>query len=115
MNERRRTTKRDAALARIARDVLGIETLEARKSDEADFHDLAVWSIEKALQAAYEAGQANAKVYRATAIEVRDGSVVTTWALAGNDLDSARERAREQAARRGFCSDIFIRVERIEA
>jgi len=45
MNERRREAKRDAALAEIGRDVLGIETLETRKSDEADFHDLAVWTI----------------------------------------------------------------------
>jgi len=36
MNERRRTAKRDPALAEIARDVLGIETLETRTSDEAD-------------------------------------------------------------------------------
>ena len=115
MNEQRKEAKRDAALAEIARDVLGIKTLEARKSDEADFHDLAVWSIDKALQAAYEAGQANANVYRATATEVHDNSTVTTWTLAATDIDSARERAREQAARRGFCSDISIRVERVEA
>ena len=61
-----------------------------------------------------DAALAKAKAYRATATEVRDGSVVTTWTLAANDIDSARERAREQAARRGFCSDIFVRVERIE-
>jgi len=57
MSERRRTAKRDAALAGIVRDVLDIETLATRKSDGLDFHDLAVWSIEKALQAAYEAGR----------------------------------------------------------
>ena len=57
MNERRREAKRDAALGEIARDVLGIETLETRKSDEADFHDLAVWSVAKALKIAYEAGR----------------------------------------------------------
>jgi len=57
MNKRRREAKRDAALAEIARDVLGIETLETRKSDEADFHDLAVWTIERALKIAYEAGR----------------------------------------------------------
>jgi len=55
-----------------------------------------------------------AKAYRATAIEVLDGSTVTSWTLAAADIDSARERARAQAARRGFCSDIFVRVERIE-
>jgi len=57
MKERRRTAKRDDALAEIARDVLGIETLETRKSDDLDFHDLAVWTIEKALKIAYEAGR----------------------------------------------------------
>ena len=62
-----------------------------------------------------QAGQAGAGVYRATAIEVRDGSTAATWTLAATDLDSARERAREQAARRGYCSDIFVRVERIES
>ena len=54
------------------------------------------------------------QVYRATAIEIRDGSTAATWTLAATDLDTAREHAREQAARRGFCSDLFVRVERIE-
>ena len=40
----------------IARKYLGISTLETRKSDTQDFHDLAVWSIKAALAAAYEAG-----------------------------------------------------------
>ncbi|HQR97561.1 MULTISPECIES: hypothetical protein [unclassified Polaromonas] len=44
-------------LERIAREQLGLETLIARRSDSLDFHDLAVWSIEKALQAAYAAGR----------------------------------------------------------
>ena len=57
MRERRRDAKREAALAEIARDVLGIETLETRKSDDLDFHDLAVWTIETALKVAYEAGR----------------------------------------------------------
>ena len=61
MNERCREAKRDAALAEIAHDVLDIETLDTRKSDELDFHDLAVWSIEKALQVAYEAGRLTGK------------------------------------------------------
>jgi len=45
-------------LEQIARKHLGLETLNERKSDSLDFHDLAVWSIEAALKAAYEAGQA---------------------------------------------------------
>jgi len=111
-----KTTKNatQKALEQIAADHLGIATLATRNHDSLDFHEVAVWSVKAALEAACDAALANAKAYRATATEVRDGSVVTTWTLAANDLDSARERAREQAARRGFCSDIFVRVERIE-
>lgn len=43
-------------LDRIARDVLGLDTLETRKSDRLDFHDLAVWKIREALADAYLAG-----------------------------------------------------------
>jgi len=41
----------------IAQKHLDIETLDTRKSDSLDFHDLAVWSIKEALEAAYRAGQ----------------------------------------------------------
>lgn len=47
----------DATIQAIARDLLGIETLETRHSDGLDFHDLAIWQIRKALTAAFEAGQ----------------------------------------------------------
>lgn len=46
-----------ACLSKIALKELGITTLLARNSDGEDFHDLAVWAIEKALQAAYAAGR----------------------------------------------------------
>jgi len=48
------------ALAEIAQTLLGIETLEARKSDRLDFYEIAVWKLEAALAAAYEAGRASA-------------------------------------------------------
>jgi hypothetical protein len=48
-------------LEKIAQKHLGIETLQTQKSDRLDFHDLAVWSIEAALKAAFEAGQQAAK------------------------------------------------------
>lgn len=51
------TKQTDATLEKIARETLGLETLETRKSDRLDFHDLAVWQIQKALQAAFAAGQ----------------------------------------------------------
>ena len=54
------------------------------------------------------------RTFRATAIEVRDGSAITGWLLAAADLDAARERACEQAARRGFTGDVFVRVEPVE-
>ena len=50
----------DALLAQIAKERLGLETLETRKSDSLDFHDLAVWTLRAALQAAYQAGHAAA-------------------------------------------------------
>ena len=40
----------------IALQTLGIETLETRRSDSLDFHDLAVWKIRQALEAAYRRG-----------------------------------------------------------
>jgi hypothetical protein len=47
-------------LEQIARQHLRMDTLETRRSDSLDFHDLAVWSIEAALKAAYDAGLATA-------------------------------------------------------
>lgn len=44
-------------LEQIARQHLGLATLATRKSDSLDFHDLAVWAVEAALKAAFEAGQ----------------------------------------------------------
>jgi hypothetical protein len=48
----------DALLLEIARKHFPLETLEARNSDSLDFHDVAVWSIRAALEAAFAAGQA---------------------------------------------------------
>jgi hypothetical protein len=47
----------DAKLASIARRVLQIPTLESRKSDRLDFHEISVWELLKALRLAYRAGQ----------------------------------------------------------
>ena len=47
-----------ALLEAIAREYLGIPTLDARGSDALDFHDLSVWQLRAALEAAYEAGLA---------------------------------------------------------
>lgn len=44
-------------LQKIALDHLFIETLETRNSDRLDFHDVSVWGIKSALEAAFEAGR----------------------------------------------------------
>lgn len=43
-------------LTGIAQKNLNIETLETRKSDGLDFHDVAVWEIKRALEDAFIAG-----------------------------------------------------------
>ena len=59
----------EALLLAIARTHFpNIETLETRNSDGLDFHDVAVWAIRDALEAAYEAGRvAGAKAMLAAA------------------------------------------------
>ncbi|TNC93514.1 MAG: hypothetical protein FD119_3943 [Stygiobacter sp.] len=48
---------RDQALTEIATQILNLETLDTRNSDRLDFHELSVWGIKAALEAAYTAGQ----------------------------------------------------------
>jgi hypothetical protein len=49
-------THRTHILSQIAREHLGIATLQPRNSDRLDFHDVAVWQVEAALNAAFDAG-----------------------------------------------------------
>ena len=49
-------SKLEQLLTQIARSKMGIETLETRKSDGLDFHDVAVWCLRDALEAAFNAG-----------------------------------------------------------
>jgi len=49
-------SKFEQLLTQIAQNKLGIETLESRKSDSLDFHDVAVWCLRDALEAAFNAG-----------------------------------------------------------
>ncbi len=52
---------RDNKLNTIAREALGLETLETRGRDSLDFHDTAVWCVKEALERAYEAGRQSAR------------------------------------------------------
>jgi hypothetical protein len=51
-------------LTEIARKHLHIETLETQNSDRADFHDVAVWGLQAALEAAFAAGRASVDLDR---------------------------------------------------
>ena len=42
---------------RLAKEVLGVNSLETQMSDELDFHDLSVWSIKEALVRAVKEGE----------------------------------------------------------
>ena len=46
-----------ALLEKIAREELGIETLEERRSDRLDFHEVGVVKLRKALERAYRLGR----------------------------------------------------------
>ena len=52
--------KAEKAIARIALEHCRIETLEERRSDRLDFHDVSVWSLKAALEAAYLEGMKQA-------------------------------------------------------
>ena len=45
------------ALEEIAAKILNIPTLDARRSDLHDFHEVAVWSVKEALEAAFALGR----------------------------------------------------------
>jgi hypothetical protein len=46
----------DQLLTAIAREHLGITTLDPRNADSLDFHDVSVWDVKSALLHAYQAG-----------------------------------------------------------
>jgi hypothetical protein len=45
----------------IAKKELFIETLETQNSDSLDFHEISVWGIKAALEAAFNAGKQSNK------------------------------------------------------
>ncbi len=56
-------TANDNTITKIAKEQMKIETLETRKRDALDFHTVAVWEAKSALQAAYDAGRADANAW----------------------------------------------------
>jgi len=55
----KRTTE-DDLIESIARLHLDLETLDTRQADSLDFHELGVWQLRAALEAAYRAGASGA-------------------------------------------------------
>lgn len=64
---------KDETLRQIAAKHLNVETLDTRNSDSIDFHEVAVWSLRSALEAAYDAG-ASAKEAEPPASQPTEGS-----------------------------------------
>ena len=62
-------TTTENTLAKIAKEQMQIETLETRKHDALDFHTVAVWEAKSALQAAYDAGRADASPGSASLVD----------------------------------------------
>ncbi|NRD68558.1 hypothetical protein HRD49_43250, partial [Corallococcus exiguus] len=56
----------EETLERIAREEMDIETLEKRWSDSLDFHNVSVWGVKAALEAAYQAGKRDANSPRSS-------------------------------------------------
>ena len=52
---------KDNVIARIAREILRLDTLETSRSDRLDFSEQSVWQLRAALEAAYDAGFAAAQ------------------------------------------------------
>lgn len=50
-------TEVDLLFESIALEHLFIDTLQTRDSDRLDFHEVSVWGVKRALQAAFEAGR----------------------------------------------------------
>jgi hypothetical protein len=58
-------------LGQIAREHLGISTLETRRSDALDFHEVSVWAVRNALAAAFDAGKQSASTADSTATDTQ--------------------------------------------
>ncbi len=50
----------DLLLQIARRHIAGLETLDDRNADDLDFHEIAVWNLRAALEAAFAAGRASA-------------------------------------------------------
>lgn len=70
-------------LESIALDHLFIETLQTRHRDSLDFHDVSVWGVKSALQAAFDAGLRAASGSPKQAVH-RTRKATATHSISGN-------------------------------
>ena len=82
-------------LTQIAREHLGIETLESRGRDALDFHEVGVAGLSAALDAAYRAGQDGLLNAAEALLEAREDQMVTK--MEWNALQRAVKAARKNA------------------
>jgi hypothetical protein len=87
----------DQLFAAIAREHLGIETLETRNRDSLDFHDVSVRGVSAALKAAFDAGAEVACTAAPTLLAALEGAL---YALDENrDGSGPSKRQAIRAAR----------------
>jgi hypothetical protein len=84
----------DQILTAIVREHLGIATLKTRRSDRLDFHDIPVWGIRAALEAAYKGGAQSAGT---TATDLLKALTYVAATLKLRHLDEATDDEVEEA------------------
>ena len=90
----------EALLLEIAAKHFFLETLETRRSDSLDFHDVAIWAMRAALEDAYEAGRiAGAKAMLAAATAARRKDQAMTINTIRNDVATLPGMQRSEARR----------------
>jgi hypothetical protein len=89
-------TTKNELFTQIAREHLLIETLEPRNRDYLDFHDVGVVGVQRALDAAYRAGQAELLAAAEALLAGKDSQMETAdeWRL----LRRAVRHAKKQNA-----------------
>ena len=89
-------TTKNELFTQIAREHLLIETLEQRNRDSLDFHDVGVVGVQRALDAAYRAGQAELLAAAEALLAAKDNQMETVdeW----RRLQRAIRHAKKQHA-----------------
>lgn len=83
-----------ALLEKIAKEIMGLETLETRNSDSLDFHENGVWTIKRALELAFEAGAKS-----------QDGEDYALINTGGNNWTLAKDLRDEEGVH--FCRKVI--------